>query len=387
MPRSLVVGPRLRLARPAPAERTATPTRSSTRSTSRASPCATRVRPRCAAPTRGWPTRRPSPTWSTSASPPWSCCPCTRTSRRRSWSSAGLTNYWGYNTIGYFAPHDRYSADVRAGRPAARSPSSRPWSTPCTAPGSRCCSTWCSTTPPRATSWAPRCASAAWTTRPITGWTPGDPRATSTPPGRGNSLNAGDPPTLRLIMDSLRYWVTEMGVDGFRFDLAPTLARQDGGFDQLSAFFDLVSQDPVVSQAKLIAEPWDVGQTDSYDIGRFPPLWREWNGKYRDTDARLLAQPRRSGSATSPPGSPARPTCTGAEAAADRVGQPDHRARRLHAPRPGLLRRQAQRGQRRGQPRRHRRQPVLELRRRGPDRPTPTSWPCGRASAGPCSPR
>src|SRR6201992_1544075 len=84
-------------------------------------------------------------------------------------------------------------------------------------------------------------------------------------------------------MDSLRYWLTEMRVDGFRFDLAATLARQDGGFDTTSAFFDLVSQDPVVSEAKLIAEPWDVGQMDSYDLGRFPPLWREWNGKYRDT--------------------------------------------------------------------------------------------------------
>ena len=84
-------------------------------------------------------------------------------------------------------------------------------------------------------------------------------------------------------MDSLRYWITEMHVDGYRFDLAPTLARQDGGFDQVSAFFDLVAQDPVVAQAKLIAEPWDVGQMDSYDLGRFPPLWREWNGKYRDS--------------------------------------------------------------------------------------------------------
>ena len=85
-------------------------------------------------------------------------------------------------------------------------------------------------------------------------------------------------------MDSLRYWLTEMRVDGFRFDLAPTLARAGRRLRQrVSAFFDLVSQDPVVSQAKLIAEPWDVGQADSYDIGRFPPLWREWNGKYRDT--------------------------------------------------------------------------------------------------------
>jgi len=84
------------------------------------------------------------------------------------------------------------------------------------------------------------------------------------------------------MMDSLRYWLTEMHVDGFRFDLAPTLARQDGEFGPRSAFFDLVAQDPVVSRAKLIAEPWDVGQIDSYDLGGFPPGWREWNGKYRD---------------------------------------------------------------------------------------------------------
>ncbi len=101
--------------------------------------------------------------------------------------------------------------------------------------------------------------------------------------GCGNSLNAGDSRTLQLIMDSLRYWIIEMHVDGYRFDLAPTLARQDGSFETVSAFFDLVSQDPVVSQVKLIAEPWDVGQFDSYDLGRFPALWREWNGKYRDS--------------------------------------------------------------------------------------------------------
>ena len=101
--------------------------------------------------------------------------------------------------------------------------------------------------------------------------------------GCGNSLNVGSPTTLRLIMDSLRYWINEMHVDGFRFDLATTLARDDGRFDQASSFFDLVTQDPVVSRAKLIAEPWDVGQMDSYSLGRFPPLWSEWNGKYRDT--------------------------------------------------------------------------------------------------------
>ena len=101
--------------------------------------------------------------------------------------------------------------------------------------------------------------------------------------GCGNSLNTADGATLRMIMDSLRYWVSEMGVDGFRFDLAPTLGREDGDFDPFSAFFDVVGQDPVVSQVKLIAEPWDVGRMDSYGIGRFPPLWSEWNGRFRDT--------------------------------------------------------------------------------------------------------
>jgi glycogen operon protein len=90
------------------------------------------------------------------------------------------------------------------------------------------------------------------------------------------------PHVLQLIMDSLRYWVTEMHVDGFRFDLAATLARQFHEVDRLSSFFDLVQQDPVVSQVKLIAEPWDVGE-GGYQVGNFPPLWTEWNGKYRDT--------------------------------------------------------------------------------------------------------
>jgi glycogen operon protein len=89
------------------------------------------------------------------------------------------------------------------------------------------------------------------------------------------------PHVLQLIMDSLRYWVTEMHVDGFRFDLAATLARQFHEVDRLSAFFDLVQQDPIVSQAKLIAEPWDIGE-GGYQVGNFPPLWTEWNGKYRD---------------------------------------------------------------------------------------------------------
>ncbi|MGI8646095.1 MAG: glycogen debranching protein GlgX, partial [Nocardioides sp.] len=109
-----------------------------------------------------------------------------------------------------------------------------------------------------------------------------DPRYYMDYTGTGNSLNVRHPHSLQLIMDSLRYWVTEMHVDGFRFDLASTLAREFYDVDRLSAFFDLVQQDPVVSQVKLIAEPWDVGP-GGYQVGNFPPKWTEWNGAYRDT--------------------------------------------------------------------------------------------------------
>ena len=100
--------------------------------------------------------------------------------------------------------------------------------------------------------------------------------------GYGNSLQMRHPHVLELVMDSLRYWVLEMHVDGFRFDLAAALARELHEMDRLSAFFDMIQQDPVVSQVKLIAEPWDVGE-GGYQVGNFPPLWTEWNAKYRDT--------------------------------------------------------------------------------------------------------
>jgi glycogen operon protein len=100
--------------------------------------------------------------------------------------------------------------------------------------------------------------------------------------GTGNSLNVRHPQVLKLIMDNLRYWILEMHVDGFRFDLAATLARELHDVDRLSAFFDIIHQDPVISQVKLIAEPWDVGE-GGYQVGKFPVLWAEWNGKYRDT--------------------------------------------------------------------------------------------------------
>jgi glycogen operon protein len=104
--------------------------------------------------------------------------------------------------------------------------------------------------------------------------------------GCGNTLNVAHPQTLKLIMDSLRYWVTEMHVDGFRFDLAPTLARDAHAVDRLSSFFDIVHQDPILSRIKLIAEPWDLGE-GGYQVGNFPLLWSEWNGRYRDTVRRF----------------------------------------------------------------------------------------------------
>ena len=185
--------------------------------------------------------------------------------------------------------------------------------------------------------------------------------------GTGNSLNMRHPHVLQLIMDSLRYWLLEMHVDGFRFDLAATLARELHDVDRLSAFFDIIQQDPVISQVKLIAEPWDVGE-GGYQVGNFPSLWSEWNGKYRDvvrdywrgTDQTLddfAHAPHRQ-----------LRSLRGERAPAVREHQLHHRARRLHAARSRLLQREAQRGQRRGQPRRRGRQPLVELRRRRADR-------------------
>ena len=136
-----------------------------------------------------------------------------------------------------------------------------------------------------------------------------DPRYYLDFTGTGNSLNMRHPHVLQLIMDSLRYWVTEMHVDGFRFDLASTLARELYAVDRLSAFFDLVQQDPVVSQVKLIAEPWDVGE-GGYQVGNFPPLWSEWNGRYRDTIRDFWRGEPATLAEFGVRASPAAPTCT-----------------------------------------------------------------------------
>ncbi|HET6985033.1 MAG TPA: glycogen debranching protein GlgX [Kribbella sp.] len=194
----------------------------------------------------------------------------------------GLTNYWGYNTIGYFAPHAGYSAAVRAGRPDAQVAEFQSMVDALHRAGLEVILDVVFNHTAEGNHLGPTLCHRGLHNPAYYRLDPGDPRLYVDTTGTGNSLNADSPVSLQLIMDSLRYWLTEMRVDGFRFDLAPTLAREDGSFDRMAAFFDLVAQDPVVSRAKLIAEPWDVGQADSYDLGRFPPLWSEWNGSYRD---------------------------------------------------------------------------------------------------------
>ncbi|PRY17853.1 glycogen debranching protein GlgX [Kineococcus rhizosphaerae] len=191
----------------------------------------------------------------------------------------GLTNYWGYNTIGFFAPHNAYSSTGERGQQVQEFKSMVRALHEAnievildvvynhTAEGNHMGPTLCFR----------GIDNQAYYRLVDT-----DKKHYFDTTGTGNSLLMRSPHVLQLIMDSLRYWVTEMHVDGFRFDLAATLARQFHEVDRLSAFFDLVQQDPIVSQVKLIAEPWDVGD-GGYQVGGFPPLWTEWNGRYRDT--------------------------------------------------------------------------------------------------------
>ena len=278
----------------------------------------------------------------------------------------GLTNYWGYNTIGFFAPHNGYSAAVRAGRPGGQVAEFKAMVDALHRAGLEVVLDVVFNHTAEAGPDGPTLCFRGIDNTAYYRVEPGNPGVYYDTTGCGNALNAGDPIMLQLMMDSLRYWLTEMHADGFRFDLAPTLARQEGGFDKVSAFLDMCSQDPVVSRAKLVAEPWDVGQMDSYDLGRFPPLWREWNGKYRDTMRDFWrSHPvgigefanRFTGSSDLYATVGRRPT-----ASVNLITVHDGFTLR----RPGLLRRQAQRGQRRGQPRRDQRQQFLELRSRRP---------------------
>ncbi len=191
----------------------------------------------------------------------------------------GLSNYWGYNTIGFFAPHNGYSYMSGTGQQVQEFKSMVKALHAAdievildvvynhTAEGNHL---------------GPTLSFRGIDNAGYYRLVDDDQSHYFDTTGTGNSLLMRSPAVLQLIMDSLRYWVTEMHVDGFRFDLAATLARQFHEVDRLSAFFDLVHQDPVVSQVKLIAEPWDLGE-GGYQVGGFPPLWTEWNGKYRDT--------------------------------------------------------------------------------------------------------
>ncbi|HWJ85134.1 MAG TPA: glycogen debranching protein GlgX, partial [Cellulomonas sp.] len=191
----------------------------------------------------------------------------------------GLSNYWGYNTIGFFAPHNAYAAFKGPGQQVQEFKAMVKELHEAdievildvvynhTAEGNHM---------------GPTLSFRGIDNANYYRLVDDDQAHYFDTTGTGNSLLMRSPHVLQLIMDSLRYWVTEMHVDGFRFDLAATLARQFHEVDRLSAFFDLVHQDPIVSQVKLIAEPWDIGD-GGYQVGGFPPLWSEWNGKYRDT--------------------------------------------------------------------------------------------------------
>ena len=195
----------------------------------------------------------------------------------------GLTNYWGYNTIGYFAPHQRYSAAVRAGQRGGQVGEFKAMVNALHTAGLEVLLEVAFSHTGEGNDLGPTLCYRGLDNPAYYRLDGDDPRYYVDTTGTGNSLNAGHPVTLDLMMDSLRYWLTEMHVDGFRLDLASTLGRQEDGSARASAFLDLVSQDPVVSRAKLVAELSQAGQTGRHAPGRFPPLWCERNGTYRDT--------------------------------------------------------------------------------------------------------
>jgi isoamylase len=191
----------------------------------------------------------------------------------------GLRNYWGYNSIGFLAPHNEYSA---SGSDGQQVPEFKAMVRALHEAGIEVILDVVYNHTAEGNHLGPILSFKGIDNAAYYRLVPDDRAHYYDTTGTGNSLNMAHPHALQLIMDSLRYWVTEMHVDGFRFDLAATLARQFHDVDRLSSFFDLVQQDPVISQVKLIAEPWDLGE-GGYQVGNFPPQWSEWNGKYRDT--------------------------------------------------------------------------------------------------------
>ncbi len=192
----------------------------------------------------------------------------------------GLRNYWGYNSVAFLAPHNGYTS-IHARGPG-QVQEFKTMVKALHAAGIEVILDVVYNHTAEGNHMGPTLSLRGIDNHAYYRLVDGEPRHYLDFTGTGNSLNMRHPHVLQLIMDSLRYWVTEMHVDGFRFDLASTLARELYAVDRLSAFFDLVQQDPVVSQVKLIAEPWDVGE-GGYQVGNFPPQWSEWNGRYRDT--------------------------------------------------------------------------------------------------------
>ncbi|WP_131746435.1 glycogen debranching protein GlgX [Frankia sp. Cppng1_Ct_nod] len=193
--------------------------------------------------------------------------------------SRGLRNYWGYNSLAFLAPHNAYAAAGRAGQQVQEF---KLMVKDLHDAGIEVILDVVYNHTAEGNHMGPMLCFRGIDNAAYYRLVEDDPRYYMDYTGTGNSMRVRHPHVLQLIMDSLRYWVTEMHVDGFRFDLAATLAREFYDVDRLSSFFDLVQQDPVVSQVKLIAEPWDLG-AGGYQVGNFPPLWTEWNGKYRDT--------------------------------------------------------------------------------------------------------
>ncbi len=191
----------------------------------------------------------------------------------------GLRNYWGYNSIGFLAPHNEYAAGGQRGEQVAEF---KAMVRALHQAGIEVILDVVYNHTAEGNQLGPMLSMKGIDNAAYYRLVAENPRFYYDTTGTGNSLNVRHPHTLQLIMDSLRYWVTDMHVDGFRFDLAASLARQFHEVDRLSAFFDLIQQDPVVSQVKLIAEPWDIGE-GGYQVGNFPALWSEWNGRYRDT--------------------------------------------------------------------------------------------------------
>jgi len=191
----------------------------------------------------------------------------------------GLSNYWGYNTISFFAPDPKYSSATSAGGQVQEF---KAMVRTLHEAGIEVILDVVYNHTAEGNHMGPTLSMRGIDNAAYYRLVDDDKRYYMDYTGTGNSLNVGHPHSLQLIMDSLRYWVTEMHVDGFRFDLAATLAREFYDVDRLATFFELVQQDPTVSQVKLIAEPWDVGP-GGYQVGNFPPQWTEWNGKYRDT--------------------------------------------------------------------------------------------------------